>query len=68
MTLHVNTTNIVSQKILKFLESLSIKGEKIEIIDDSIYQFEKKQILNSLEQIKNGEVYSSGEIIDELSK
>ena len=36
MTLHLNASESVSQKILSFLESLTKQGESVEIIDDSI--------------------------------
>ena len=68
MTLHLNASDSVSQKILSFLESLTKQGESVEIIDDSIYKFEKDGITRGLEQVKNGEVYSSDEILDELNK
>ncbi len=52
--------------ILSFLKSLTKQGESIEIIDDSIYKFEKAGILKGLEQVKNGNVYSSDELLEEL--
>ena len=68
MTLHLNASESVSQKILSFLESLSKQGESIEIIDDRIYKFEKEGILKGLEQVENGDVVSSDELLEELSK
>ncbi len=68
MTLHLNASESVSQKILSFLESLTKQGESIELIDDSIYKFEKNGILQGLKQIENGEVYSSDELLKELNK
>ena len=68
MTLHLNVNETVSQKVLAFLESLAQQGEKVEIIDDTLYQFEKKGILKGLNQIKNGDVYSSQQLLDELNK
>nr|WP_321265900.1 hypothetical protein [uncultured Sulfurimonas sp.] len=68
MTLHLNASDSVSQKILSFLESLSKQGESIEIIDDTIYKFEKAGITRGLEQVKNGDVCSSDELIEELNK
>lgn len=68
MTMHLNVSKSVSQKVLAFLESLSEKGEKIEIIDDSLYQFEKKGILRGLQQVAKGEVFSSNQLLDELEK
>ena len=52
MTLHLNASESVSQKILSFLESLTKQGESVEIIDDSIYKYEKAGILKGLEQIE----------------
>jgi hypothetical protein len=68
MTLHLNASESVSQKILSFLESLSKQGESVEIIDDSVYKFEKNGILNALEQVENNEIYSSNELLEELNK
>ncbi len=68
MTLHLNASESVSQKILSFLESLTKQGESVEIIDDSIYKYEKAGILKGLEQIENGNIYSSEEVIEELYK
>ena len=68
MTLHLNVNETVSQKVLAFLESLAQQGEKVEIIDDTLYQFEKKGILKGLDQIKNCDVYSSQQLLDELNK
>jgi predicted ABC-type transport system involved in lysophospholipase L1 biosynthesis ATPase subunit len=68
MTLHLNASESVSQKILSFLESLTKQGESVEIIDDSIYKYEKAGVLKGLEQIENGDIYSSEEILEKLNK
>lgn len=68
MTLHLNASESVSQKILSFLDSLSKQGESVEIIDDSIYKYEKAGILKGLEQIEDGDIYSSEDIIKELNQ
>lgn len=68
MTLHLNASESVSQKILSFIESLSKKGESVEIIDDSVYKFEKEGISKALEQIENNNFCSSDELIEELNK
>jgi len=57
----------VSEKVLAFLESLTEKGEQVEILDDHLYQYEKKGILKGLQQLENGEVYSSDELLSELN-
>ena len=67
MTLHLNMSENVSQKVLAFLESLTEKGEQVEIVDDTLYQYEKKGILKGIQQLENGEVYSSEELLDELN-
>ena len=68
MTLHLNASESVSLKILSFLESLTKQGESFEIIDDSLYKYEKAGIVKGLEQIENGNIYSSEEILEELNK
>lgn len=66
MTLHVNMSESVSLKVLAFLNSLTEKGEKVEIIDDTLYQFEKKGILKGLQQVEQGEVYTSEQLLSQL--
>lgn len=68
MTLHLNASESVSHKILSFLETLTKEGETVEIIDDSIYKFEKAGILKGLGQVEDANVYSSDEILEELNK
>ena len=68
MTLHLQASESVSQKILSFLESLTKQGEKVEIIDDAVYKFEKEGISRGLKQIEDGKAYSSDELIKELNK
>jgi hypothetical protein len=68
MTLHLNASESVSQKILSFLESLSKQGESVEIVDESIYKYEKIGIAKGLEQMENGNFYSCEDMIKELNK
>ena len=68
MTLHLNASESVSEKILSFLESLTKQGEKIEIIDDAIYKFEKEGILKGLKSVEEGKIYSADELLEELDK
>jgi len=68
MTLHLNASESVSHKILSFLESLTKQGESVEIIDDSIYNFEKAGITKGLKEVENGNVYSSDELLEKLNK
>ena len=68
MTLHLQASESVSEKILSFLESLSKQGEKIEIIDDAVYKFEKEGILKGLQQIEEDKTYTSDELLKELDE
>lgn len=68
MTLHLNASESVSHKILSFLDSLTRQGEAVEIIDDSLYKYEKSGISKGLEQIENGEYSSAEDLLTELSK
>lgn len=68
MTLHLNVSESVSQKILSFLESLSKQGESVEVIDDSLYKFEKVGIIKGLQQLDDGEYISSEDLIADLSR
>jgi len=68
MTLHLNASESVTQKILSFLESLTKHGESVEIIDDSLYKYEKNGILRGLSQIENGKFSSSKELLEELNR
>lgn len=68
MTLHLNASESVTQKILSYLESLKKQGESVEIIDDSLYKFEKSGILKGLEQVQNDQICSSEELLEELDR
>ncbi|MGE4511344.1 MAG: hypothetical protein AB7D43_09620 [Sulfurimonadaceae bacterium] len=68
MTLHLNASESASKKILSFLESLTRQGESVEIIDNTVYKFERVGILKGLEQVENGKICSSDELMKELNK
>ncbi|MDY0121196.1 MAG: hypothetical protein RBR54_04570 [Sulfurimonas sp.] len=68
MTLHLNASESVTQKILSYLESLKKQGESVEIIDGSLYKFEKSGILKGLEQVQNDQICSSEELLEELAR
>jgi hypothetical protein len=65
-TLHITTTETTANEILHFLETLSQKGKQIELIDDKLYQFEKKGIDEALLQEQAGEIYNAEAIHKEL--
>jgi hypothetical protein len=67
-TLHINTSDGVANEILNFLETLTIKGKKLELIDNKIYTFEKQGIDEALKQEHNGEIYTSEELLSKLCR
>ena len=68
MTLHLNASQSTSYKILSFIETLSKKGESIEIVDDALYRFEKSGIERGLSQLNDLKKYSVEDILAELAK
>jgi hypothetical protein len=65
-TLHINTTEDTAQNILAFINNLVDDGKQVEILDDKIYNFEKKGIDQALLQEQNNETYSFEEVLQEL--
>lgn len=65
-TLHLRASEQVMQQLISSVNKLSEAGNDIEILDNFTYLQEQKLISTSLEQIKNGEVYSHEEIWQEL--
>jgi len=65
-TLHVKTNEQVMTKILTFLDTLSRKGDEIEVLDDNIYAYEKRYIDQALEDIREGRTYSIDDVEREL--
>ena len=66
MTLHLKVSESVSKRVLTFLENLVDQGETVEIMDDTLYQYEKKGILNGLKQLEEGAITSSDDILKTL--
>ncbi len=65
-TLHVKTNELVMTKILTFLDSLSRKGDEIEVLDNKICTYEKRFIDQALEDIRKGRTFSIDEVEREL--
>jgi len=65
-TLHINTTEVTADIILSYIETLSQKGEFIELIDNKVYNFEKKGIDQALLEEENHQYYSSDSVLKEL--
>jgi hypothetical protein len=53
-------------KILTYLDSLSRKGDEIEVLNNKIYAYEKKHIDQALKDIREGRTYSIDEVEREL--
>jgi HEPN domain-containing protein len=58
LTLRVKTNEQVMAKISTILDTLSRKGDEIEIMDNAIYAYEKRYIDRALEDIREGRTYS----------
>lgn len=64
--LHVKTSDEVMPRILGFIDTLSREGADIELLDNKIYAYEKKQIDRSLKDIEDGRIYTIDEVEQEL--
>ena len=65
-TLHLRAENEVLEKIIAIVNQFSLKGEKIEILDNLSFNMEKKMILKGLSQEKNGETISHDDLWNDL--
>lgn len=64
--IHVKTSDQAMIRILGFIDTLSKEGADVELLDNKIYAYEKKQIDRSLKDIEDGKVYSIDEVEREL--
>jgi len=65
-TLHLRAENEVLEKIIAMVNQFSLKGDKIEILDNLSFNMEKKMILKGLTQEKNAETISHDDLWDDL--
>jgi hypothetical protein len=65
-TLHLRAENEVLEKIIAMVNQFSLKGDKIEILDNLSFNVEKKMILKGLTQEKNGETISHDDLWNDL--
>jgi hypothetical protein len=65
-TLHIKTNEQVMTKILDFIDNLSRQGAEIEVLENQIYDYEKQQIDQALQDIEEGKTYSLDEVEKEL--
>lgn len=61
-TLHVKTNAQIMTRILNFINSLVRDGAEIEIIDDKVYNYEKRMIDQALKDVQAGRTYSFDEV------
>lgn len=67
-TLHLRAENDVLEKVLEMLNQFSLKGEKVEIIDNLVYENERSMILKALSQEKSAETIEHDMLWNELLK
>ncbi|MCP5050693.1 MAG: hypothetical protein GY940_26255 [bacterium] len=65
-TLVVKTNDLVMAKILGFIDTLSMEGAEIEVLDDQRYAYEKRLIDQSLAEINEGKTFSFDDVEKEL--
>ncbi len=65
-TLHLRAESDVLDKIMEMINQFSLKGDKIEILDNFSFNMEKKMILKSLAQEQKGETIEHDELWSEL--
>ena len=64
--IHVKTDEQAMTRILGFIDTLSKEGANVELLDNKIYAYEKKQIDRSLKDIEEGKIYTIDEVEREL--
>jgi hypothetical protein len=65
-TLHLRAENDVLEKVIAIVNQFSLKGDKIEILDNHLYAKEKQMILKGLTQENKSETISHETLWDEL--
>ena len=62
-TLHIYGNDSDVQNILRYINDLSSKGSEIEILDNSVYEFEKTRLTIAIQQVENNEVFSTDDVL-----
>ncbi|WP_027847754.1 hypothetical protein [Marinospirillum minutulum] len=65
-TLLLRANEQVIQKLMSSINKLAKEGNDIEILDNLVYEKEKKLVAIALEQVEKGEVFSHEEVWKEL--
>ena len=65
-TLHLRADSDIIDKILEMINQFSLRGDKIEILDNLLFNTEKRMILKSLVQEEKKETVEHDKLWDEL--
>lgn len=65
-TLHIYGDDMDVQNVLRYINELSTKGSEIEILDNTVFNYERKMVSIALSQIEKNEVYSTDEVLQAI--
>lgn len=66
-TLHIYCDDTDVQSVLRYINELSTKGSEIEILDNTVFDYEQKAVSIALSQIENNEIFSTEEVLKAIS-
>jgi hypothetical protein len=55
------------QSVLRYINELSTKGSEIEILDNTVFDYEQKMVSIALSQIEKNETYTTEEVLKAIS-
>lgn len=61
-TLHIYGDDTDVQSVLRYINELSTKGSEIEILDNTVFDYEHKMVSIALSQLDKGETFTTEEI------
>ena len=67
-TLHIRAQESVIDKIMEIVNEFSMKGEKVELLDNFSFDVEKKMIVKSLQEEKANDTIEHDKLWEELLK
>jgi hypothetical protein len=66
-TLHIYGDDMDVQSVLRYINELSTKGSEIEILDNTVFDYEQKMVSIALSQIEKNETYTTEEVLKAIS-
>jgi hypothetical protein len=66
-TLHIYGDDTDVQNVLRYINELSTKGSEIEILDNTVFDYEHKMVSIALSQIEKNETYTTEEVLKAMS-